>query len=164
MLCTRQMIRLGDSDMEYNESFRFYMTTKIANPHFLPEVAMKVRSSRVSFQFPCLCLGAMPDFGRIGFPLQVNVINFTVTHMGLVEQLLALVVRREHPELEEQMDRLVVSISNDRRQLKVDAVATPCRDFHVFLAPSNLAVHVHRRCCRDVESGVPSAIFAGTGG
>ena len=67
--------------------------------------------------------------------MQVNVINFTVTHMGLVEQLLALVVRRERPELEEQMDRLVVSISNDRRQLKVDAAATALRRA-LFFAPS----------------------------
>ena len=46
------MIRLGDTDMEYNDSFRFYMTTKIANPHFLPEVAMKVRNSQLSEPFP----------------------------------------------------------------------------------------------------------------
>ena len=68
--------------------------------------------------------------------MQVNVINFTVTHMGLVEQLLALVVRRERPELEEQMDRLVVSISNDRRQLKVDAAATVLRRALFLLPPS----------------------------
>lgn len=34
----RTMIRLGDSDIDYDKNFRFYMTTKMANPHYLPEV------------------------------------------------------------------------------------------------------------------------------
>ena len=37
---------------------------------------------------------------------------------GLEDQLLGEVVRQERPELEEQRDRLVVSIANDKRQLK----------------------------------------------
>ena len=37
---------------------------------------------------------------------------------GLEDQLLGEVVRKERPDLEEQKDRLVVSISNDKRQLK----------------------------------------------
>jgi dynein heavy chain len=32
-------IRLGDSTIEYSENFRFYMTTKLRNPHYLPEVS-----------------------------------------------------------------------------------------------------------------------------
>lgn len=37
---------------------------------------------------------------------------------GLEDQLLGEVVRKERPDLEEQKDRLVVSIANDKRQLK----------------------------------------------
>lgn len=37
---------------------------------------------------------------------------------GLEDQLLAEVVRQERPELEEQRDRLVVSIAADKRQLQ----------------------------------------------
>ena len=36
-------IRLGDSTIEYSKDFRFYMTTKLRNPHYLPETAVKVR-------------------------------------------------------------------------------------------------------------------------
>lgn len=36
----RLLIRLGDSDIDYDKSFRFYMTTKMPNPHYLPEVCM----------------------------------------------------------------------------------------------------------------------------
>jgi len=53
------LIRLGDSDVEYNKAFKFYMTTKLANPHYLPEVCIKV-----------------------------TIINFTVTKTGLEDQLL----------------------------------------------------------------------------
>jgi dynein heavy chain len=35
-------IRLGDSTIEYSEQFRFYITTALRNPHYLPEVAVKV--------------------------------------------------------------------------------------------------------------------------
>lgn len=36
----RLLIRLGDSDVDYDQNFRFYMTTKLANPHYLPEVGL----------------------------------------------------------------------------------------------------------------------------
>jgi dynein heavy chain len=51
----RQM-RLGDSNVDYDESFKFFMTTKMPNPHYLPEVCIKV-----------------------------TLINFTVTFSGLEE-------------------------------------------------------------------------------
>nr|XP_029134611.1 dynein heavy chain 6, axonemal [Labrus bergylta] len=85
----RTLIRLGDSDIDYDKNFRFYMTTKMANPHYLPEVCIKV-----------------------------TIINFTVTKSGLEDQLLSDVVRLESPHLEEQRNELVVCINADRNQLK----------------------------------------------
>ncbi|XP_038570255.1 dynein heavy chain 6, axonemal isoform X1 [Micropterus salmoides] len=85
----RTLIRLGDSDIDYDKNFRFYMTTKMANPHYLPEVCIKV-----------------------------TVINFTVTKTGLEDQLLSDVVRLESPHLEEQRNDLIVCINDDRNQLK----------------------------------------------
>ena len=85
----RLLIRLGDSDVEYDPNFRFYMTTKLANPHYLPEVCIKV-----------------------------TVINFSVTKSGLEDQILSDVVRLERPDLEEERNRLIVSINNDKNQLK----------------------------------------------
>lgn len=35
-------IRLGDATLEYSPSFRLYMTTKLRNPHYLPEISVKV--------------------------------------------------------------------------------------------------------------------------
>ncbi|KAK2919405.1 hypothetical protein Q8A73_003776 [Channa argus] len=85
----RTLIRLGDSDVDYDKNFRFYMTTKMANPHYLPEVCIKV-----------------------------TIINFTVTKSGLEDQLLSDVVRLESPHLEEQRNELIVCINEDRNQLK----------------------------------------------
>ena len=34
----RTLIRLGDSDVDYAEDFRFYITSKLSNPHYAPEV------------------------------------------------------------------------------------------------------------------------------
>ncbi|KAL0028415.1 hypothetical protein WJX77_005025 [Trebouxia sp. C0004] len=85
----QSLIHLGDSDVEYHPGFQLYMTTPLANPHYLPEVCIKV-----------------------------TLVNFTVTGPGLEEQLLAELVRKERPDLQASKDRLLLSISNDKRQLK----------------------------------------------
>ena len=83
------LLHLGDSDIPYSDDFKFYITTKLANPHYLPEVCIKV-----------------------------TIINFTVTLKGLEDQLLVDVVRNERPDLEAKKDELVVNIASDTRQLK----------------------------------------------
>ena len=35
----RLLIHLGDSDIDYDPTFRLYMSTKLPNPHYLPEVS-----------------------------------------------------------------------------------------------------------------------------
>lgn len=81
-------IKLGDRDVEYNNNFRFYMATKLSNPHYSPEIASKT-----------------------------NIINFAVKEQGLEAQLLGIVVRNERPELEEQKDSLVLSIAAGKKKL-----------------------------------------------
>lgn len=34
-------MRLGDKEVEYNFAFRFYITTKLSNPHYAPEISSK---------------------------------------------------------------------------------------------------------------------------
>jgi dynein heavy chain, axonemal len=64
-------IRLGSDNVDFDEGFKFYMTTKMPNPHYLPEICIKV-----------------------------TLINFTVTFEGLEQQLLGDVVVAEKPEVE----------------------------------------------------------------
>ncbi|XP_030743682.1 dynein axonemal heavy chain 14 [Echinops telfairi] len=77
-------IRINDSETEYNSEFRLYISTEIANPHFLPSV----------YNF-------------------VTMINFTVTFQGLQDQLLSTVVMHEVPHLENQRFHLLESIPHD---------------------------------------------------
>eukprot|EP01062_Namystynia_karyoxenos_P000025 TRINITY_DN10007_c0_g3_i1.p1 TRINITY_DN10007_c0_g3~~TRINITY_DN10007_c0_g3_i1.p1 ORF type:complete len:4448 (+),score=1759.39 TRINITY_DN10007_c0_g3_i1:82-13425(+) len=78
----------GERTVHYEKSFRLYMTTKLSNPHFLPEVCIKT-----------------------------SVVNFTVTMDGLEEQLLSDVVSIERHELEEQKRAGIQSIALNRKQL-----------------------------------------------
>lgn len=82
-------IKLGDSWVAINNDFKFFVTTKLQNPHYLPEVCIKV-----------------------------TLINFTVTPMGLEDQLLVDVVKYEQPELEQQKDTLIVQLADFKRQLQ----------------------------------------------
>ncbi|XP_068140477.1 dynein axonemal heavy chain 7 [Drosophila tropicalis] len=82
-------IKLGDSVIEYNHSFRFYMTTKLRNPHYLPEVAVKV-----------------------------TLLNFMITTQGLQDQLLGITVARERPDLEAEKNNLIVQGAENKRMLK----------------------------------------------
>uniref|UniRef100_A0A673A977 Dynein axonemal heavy chain 12 n=1 Tax=Sphaeramia orbicularis TaxID=375764 RepID=A0A673A977_9TELE len=82
-------IRLGESVVEYSADFRFYITTKLRNPHYLPELATKV-----------------------------SLLNFMITPEGLEDQLLGIVVAKERPELEEERNALILQSAANKRQLK----------------------------------------------
>lgn len=64
-------IKIGDKEVDYDPRFRLIIQTKLANPHYKPEIQA-----------------------------QATLINFTVTRDGLEEQLLAEVVKAERPDLE----------------------------------------------------------------
>ena len=36
------VIKLGDSVIPYHDDFKFYITTKLPNPHYTPEISTKV--------------------------------------------------------------------------------------------------------------------------
>ncbi len=36
------MVRLGDAEVEYDPGFKLYLATSLPNPHYLPEVCIKV--------------------------------------------------------------------------------------------------------------------------
>lgn len=50
--------------------------------------------------------------------LQVSLLNFMITSQGLADQLLAVVVAQERPDLEEQHNLLVVQSAENNRKLK----------------------------------------------
>lgn len=72
MVLLSRYILIGGKECAYNSNFKLILHTKLANPHFPPELQA-----------------------------QTTLINFTVTPTGLEEQLLGQVVSRERPDLEE---------------------------------------------------------------
>ena len=34
-------LRLGDQDVPYNNEFRLHLTSKMPNPHYIPEICIK---------------------------------------------------------------------------------------------------------------------------
>uniref|UniRef100_A0A452RTA0 Dynein axonemal heavy chain 3 n=1 Tax=Ursus americanus TaxID=9643 RepID=A0A452RTA0_URSAM len=84
-----EYMRLGENIIEYSRDFKLYITTRLRNPHYLPEVAVKV------------CL-----------------LNFMITPLGLQDQLLGIVAAKEKPELEEKKNELIVESAKNKKQLK----------------------------------------------
>ena len=84
-----RLIKIGDSTVKYDPDFRFYMTTKLTNPSYSPEVCVTV-----------------------------NLLNFVATPEGLQDQILGMVVNAEVPELERQRVELLQQSAANNRQLK----------------------------------------------
>uniref|UniRef100_A0A5F8GEA1 Dynein axonemal heavy chain 12 n=1 Tax=Monodelphis domestica TaxID=13616 RepID=A0A5F8GEA1_MONDO len=81
-------MRLGEVIIEYSFDFKFYITTKLRNPHYMPELATKV-----------------------------SLLNFMITPEGLEDQLLGIVVAKERPELEEERNALILQSAANKKQL-----------------------------------------------
>ncbi|XP_068082965.1 dynein axonemal heavy chain 1 [Anabrus simplex] len=83
------MIKVGDNIIPYNDDFRLFLTTRLPNPHYTPEVSIKVL-----------------------------LVNFALVPSGLQDQLLALVVMEERPDLEAARGALIVNNAEMKRELK----------------------------------------------
>jgi dynein heavy chain len=102
----REILRIGDRELDYSHDFRYtisftikyarnhrafirlYITTKLSNPHYTPEISTKA-----------------------------TVVNFAVKKDGLEAQLLGNVVQKEKPALEEQKSELTIRVAAGKRQL-----------------------------------------------
>lgn len=82
-------MKFGENVIEYSADFRFYITTRLRNPHYLPEIVVKV-----------------------------TLLNFMITPQGLQDQLLGIVVAKELPVLEDQKNQLIVESANNQKMLQ----------------------------------------------
>ncbi|KAJ6640492.1 hypothetical protein lerEdw1_013683, partial [Lerista edwardsae] len=83
-------IKIEDKECEFHKSFRLILHTKLANPHYKPELQA-----------------------------QTTLINFTVTKDGLEDQLLAEAVSIERPDLEAVKSLLTKQQNDFKIQLKL---------------------------------------------
>ncbi|XP_011788533.1 PREDICTED: dynein heavy chain 17, axonemal [Colobus angolensis palliatus] len=79
-------IKIGDKEVEYHPKFRLILHTKYFNPHYKPEMQA-----------------------------QCTLINFLVTRDGLEDQLLAAVVAKERPDLEQ----LKANLTKSQNEFKI---------------------------------------------
>jgi len=83
-----KLIKLADQEFDYDDKFRLYMTSRLANPHFSPELAAKA-----------------------------TIIDFTVTQGGLEQQLLGRLISKEQKHLEDQIQALQVEVTMNTKIL-----------------------------------------------
>ena len=62
----------------WNDSFKFFMTSNLPNPHYAPDVCVKV-----------------------------SLLNLAITPVGFEDQLLGVVVAEERPDMAEKKNSLV---------------------------------------------------------
>lgn len=85
----RFVLRVGDKELDFDPGFRLYLTSKMTNPHYLPEIFIKT-----------------------------TIINFIVTSQGLEEQLLVDVVNKEDPSIEQEKVQTMTAMANYQRKMK----------------------------------------------
>jgi len=83
-----KFLKLGGEEVEYDERFQLYLITKLANPHYKPEIAA-----------------------------QCTLINFLATEVGLEDQLLQRCVKEEQPAMEAQKTELVAAFQRYKMEL-----------------------------------------------
>jgi len=76
---SKKFIQVGDVEVEVSKEFRLYLHTKLSNPHYPPEVQA-----------------------------ETTLVNFSVTQLGLEEQLLSIVVKFERSDLAAQRSALIL--------------------------------------------------------
>jgi dynein heavy chain len=80
-------VKIGDKEVDVSTEFRLYLTTKLPNPDYTPEISTKAM-----------------------------IVNFAVKMSGLEAQLLDTVVKHERPDLAKQKSDLVVKVRGVCRQ------------------------------------------------
>lgn len=84
-----KFIDVGGTQIEYSPKFKLFMTCRLANPSFSPELSAKT-----------------------------TIIDFTVTQKGLEQQLLGKVISKEQKALEDNLNQLLSDVNQNKKDLQ----------------------------------------------
>lgn len=132
----KKYIKLSGDEIPYHDSFKLYLQSKLANPHYRPEVFA-----------------------------QCTLINFIVTETGLEDQLLSIVIDREKPDLEGERLALVRAINENTLQLSQveDGILDRLMNLPPNILDDNSlleSLDQAKRQSRDVDMRVATAVLA----
>ncbi|XP_049624579.1 dynein axonemal heavy chain 17 [Suncus etruscus] len=128
-----KFIKIGDKEVEYHPNFRLILHTKYFNPHYKPEMQA-----------------------------QCTLINFLVTRDGLEDQLLAAVVAKERPDLEQLKANLTKSQNEFKivlKELEDSLLARLSAASGNFLGDTALVenLEITKHTAREIEEKVQEA-------
>jgi len=127
-------VRFGDKEIEYDKNFKLYITTRMGNPHYTPEVSTKVA-----------------------------VVNFTVKESGLEEQCLGIVVQEEQPSLENTKNDVIQKIAANKATILEleDTILRMLSDSKVNLL-EDVALTDTLQSSKDTSDSVKQALVTST--
>jgi dynein heavy chain, axonemal len=107
-------VKIGDKNVPYNSNFKFFLTTTLPNPHYAPELSVKV-----------------------------TLLNFAITPAGLEEQMLNQFVMLEMADLQEKKNQIVSDNAKSAKIMydledKILATLSDAEEVMDLLADDNL--------------------------